>query len=205
MIRLGHSQGIDYAIVDPSSLRLAYTIGAAWHLSGVLKIPEDFQPTQTLELHQTVFPVVRRANGLIAEYVENSRKIAGHFGLTVEGEGIACCRNFKRLIECQELDHFEELDLSGLGLDCLPFHIGLFRNLKRLNLSDNKLRVLPRDVEVLESLEEIDLQGNPFVCLPDWIQAMNNGRLRILWQNKRCKTEELAQSQFQSQSSQTDP
>lgn len=200
MILLGHSQGIDYVIVDPSSLRLAYAIGAAWHLTRVLKIPEDFQRTRTLDLNQTVFHVVQRVNGLIAEYVSNIRKIGGRFGFTVEGEGIACCRNFKRLIECKELDQFEELNLSGLGLDCLPFHIGLFRKLKRLDLSENELRVLPCDLECLESLEEIDLQENPIVCLPAWIQAMNNGRLRILRQNKRCKTDDLAQSQ----SSQTD-
>ncbi len=60
----------------------------------------------------------------------------------------------------------EEIDLSNQALTMLDNNsvdlLSRFQNLKFLNLSDNYLQKLPKNMDLLKKLEFLDLNGNPF-------------------------------------------
>ena len=59
------------------------------------------------------------------------------------------------------------LDLSGLGLTCLPPKLGQLAKLTELNLANNQLRSLPPElVSQLGGLTRLDLSHNPLASLP---------------------------------------
>lgn len=189
----GHQE---FAIVDQGSLNLTCSVNILGHLSeDVIPSNQALDCVGSYDLSETRVPLVKKVNNLIEQYVDNIRKIALRFECNVEGEGIACCRNFKEMIQRQCLNRFEILDLSGLGIDLLPFHIGFFRKIKQLNLSNNQLRVLPLDLCKLESLEVIDLTGNPIVEIPDWLAE--NARLKILMDGPDNDRDDWAQDTYE--------
>ena len=60
----------------------------------------------------------------------------------------------------------EEIDLSNQAITMLDNNsvdlLSRFQNLKFLNLSDNYLQKLPKNMDLLKKLEMLDLNGNPF-------------------------------------------
>lgn len=64
-----------------------------------------------------------------------------------------------------ELDLIRKLDLSSLGIKDLS-GIERLRNLENLNLSDNGLKAVPKEISNLEYLKQLDLSGNQLTSLP---------------------------------------
>jgi Leucine-rich repeat (LRR) protein len=69
---------------------------------------------------------------------------------------------------------FEELDLSGHGLDTVPDRIFSLQNLARLNLGGNNLVELPAAISGLKKLEVLVLTGNKLTLLPDEIAGLKS-------------------------------
>jgi Leucine-rich repeat (LRR) protein len=61
--------------------------------------------------------------------------------------------------------HREEIDLSNQAISLLDNNsvdlLSRFKNLIKLNLSDNYLQKLPNNMDLLKNLTELDLNGNP--------------------------------------------
>ena len=59
----------------------------------------------------------------------------------------------------------EEIDLSNSNIAILDNNsvdlLSRFKNLQKLNLSDNYLQKLPNNMDLLGNLTELDLNGNP--------------------------------------------
>lgn len=69
----------------------------------------------------------------------------------------------------------DSLDLAGLELRTLPINfLRLFRNLRSLNLSINKLQTLPSGIGLLTSLKSLDISYNELTSLPDSIGSLIN-------------------------------
>lgn len=193
-LRICRLKGTEYIVVE--SLHLTFQITRLGTLTRVLDQRSDLnervwdsQVTYPLDFRH---PHINQVNDLIRRTAENIQKIALRLNLHVEGEGIECCENFNGLIESNKLDQKEELDLSGLELDYLPFHIGMFKKLQTLNLSHNHLRILPPDISLLTHLKVINLTGNEIVTLPTWLTEMRG--LTIIREDEvRCETEQLTQ------------
>lgn len=159
---------------------------------------------EVFDLTALHIPQVRQVDHLIKQTAKNILLICARLGLTLESAETSteCCYHFIAEIKRHQLARLEELNWSSLGLDSVPPHIGLFSQVKRLDLSKNLLRVLPRELIKLEHLETIDLRGNPIVNLPAWLvewQEANPTIREILWDDKKCKPEQLAQSLLCSQ------
>ena len=78
-------------------------------------------------------------------------------------------------IETDDLEELEELDLNGMSLgDFHSFEGELFeeglRDLKFLDLSNNKVHYLPEEIWTMRDLEELDISGNPISFVP-WYLA----------------------------------
>ena len=166
--------GNKIAVIDPGSdsrsLNLCCTIDRLINLSTTLIFPDPSWKIETHPLDQTNCTLVVKAKYLVELQANNIFRICKKCDLPAEGEGIALCRNFKHLVSSKQFDP-EELDLSGLMLDCLPFHLGLCKNIRVLDLSNNSLRVLSKGLLYLERLKVINLTGNPIVELPAWVKA----------------------------------
>lgn len=67
-------------------------------------------------------------------------------------------------ITFRNLPAIEHLDLSDNNLLQLPREIGELQNLVTLNISGNKLLSIPQQVATLSKLEELNLTGNDFNC-----------------------------------------
>ncbi len=65
------------------------------------------------------------------------------------------------------LKNLKKLDLSFDKINNLPEHIGLLKNLKSISLRKNELNSLPQNFTNLKNLEEIDLSENHFTNLPN--------------------------------------
>jgi len=65
--------------------------------------------------------------------------------------------------------------------------ISIFKNLKILNLSNNQIKKLPKEIKKLENLEEIDLYNNRLQYLP-----------KEIWKLKKLKILNLKNNQLQS-------
>ncbi len=59
-----------------------------------------------------------------------------------------------------------------------------FPNLRGLNLSYNKLTVLPQEICCLKSLEVLNLEGNQLTTLPPEIAQLSHLRKITLWDNE---------------------
>lgn len=103
---------------------------------------------------------------------ENIKKIGDRLGWVGKGDGLQFQANFKAWIEQQ--DFSGELDLSNLKLTLLPMHIGLFKNITKLNLSDNQLKILAYEIQYLPKLQVLDIQSNEFFILPEWLEKKTN-------------------------------
>ncbi len=71
----------------------------------------------------------------------------------------------KRIAECLRR-RASVLDLSRLGLSCLPGKMGQLPKLSELNLAHNRLRTLPPEVCQLENLSRLDISNNQLAALP---------------------------------------
>lgn len=73
----------------------------------------------------------------------------------------------------------EYLDLSNNSLTgALPGEIRLLKNIKVLDISQNKLTGVPAEVGQLENLEVLNLSGNPITGLPHELGNLKN--LKVL-------------------------
>lgn len=165
------SSGVQFLVIDPENLNLRCKVDQLGQLSCTLDEPDpEWQPADlTDDMNEDRY--VKVALELIGKYAINIKPICEKLGLQIEGEGIERCRNFKHLIDRGV--HYEVLDLSGLEIDCLPFQVGFFRDVKQLNLSGNKLRFLPPTLKCMQHLKVINLTGNPIAKLefPDWFMG----------------------------------
>lgn len=87
-------------------------------------------------------------------------------------------QNTARLLGCQpsEMELLKEADLQDSGLDLLPDSFGeQLPRLRKLRLSGNKLRLLPRTFGHLPKLQTLQAEGNDLLRLPT-----NFGMLRSL-------------------------
>jgi hypothetical protein len=66
------------------------------------------------------------------------------------------------------------LNLSNQGLEILPTEIGLLTGLKRLNLNNNRLKRLPAEIGLLAELKFLDLDNNRLTGLPAEIGLLTN-------------------------------
>ena len=89
------------------------------------------------------------------------------------------------LLNFQKLEEFPEdlnkvsqtlrnLDLSGNRISILPSSIGNFKVLKTLNLSGNRITQLPPQIGQLTKLETLILNGNHISDLPDTVANLKN-------------------------------
>ena len=75
--------------------------------------------------------------------------------------------------------YVRELYLNGLGLKELRPNISRLRQLRVLELYNNKLKTLPIEVYNLGDLEKLDLRHNDLIGLPEGIEKLK--RLQWLW------------------------
>lgn len=96
------------------------------------------------------------------------------FGLTYFGTSYF--RQNNDIQNTQEfLDNTEILDLSNQNLTgALQAEIKNMKNLKVLNLSNNKFTGVPAEVGQLDKLEVLDLSNNPITGLPHEIGNLQN-------------------------------
>lgn len=76
------------------------------------------------------------------------------------------------------------LDLSDNKLPELPPSIGSFSLLKNLVLSRNKLEILPEQLGNLKKLESLSLDGNSLTRLPESLSQLSNLRTLNVSENK---------------------
>ena len=89
-----------------------------------------------------------------------------------------------RPINAVVLNLITQLDLSQCNLRVPPREMGLFINLKKLVLAENRLANLPQEISVLTQLRELDLRQNQFTRLPTQIGALVNLREFFLYDNQ---------------------
>ncbi|XP_071369313.1 leucine-rich repeat-containing protein 57 [Centroberyx affinis] len=107
-------------------------------------------------------------NSALKSHLETSQK-TGVFQLT--GKGLP---EFPE--ELQRLtSNLRTVDLSGNKIEVLPAAIGNFLQMKSLTLNSNKLTVLPSELGKLKKLETLSLSGNRLQQLPASL-----GQLRAL-------------------------
>lgn len=66
------------------------------------------------------------------------------------------------------------LDLRDEGLEELPREIGELTELRELKLNGNRLETLPSEIGNLTNLRKLDLSGNPLDILPSEIRRLEN-------------------------------
>ena len=66
------------------------------------------------------------------------------------------------------------LDLSNQNLAEIPKEIGLLTNLKRLDISQNQLVSLPHEFTNLKNLEELKIGDNCFINFPEEVTSLVN-------------------------------
>ena len=85
----------------------------------------------------------------------------------VDGHHIQVHHTYIRFPELVEV-----LDLTNNQLTSLPKEIGKMRSLRELRLSKNQLVALPPEIGYLESLKHLDLEDNHLYSLPDEIREL---------------------------------
>ncbi|XP_014824130.1 PREDICTED: leucine-rich repeat-containing protein 57 [Poecilia mexicana] len=107
-------------------------------------------------------------NSALKSHLETSQK-TGVFQLTAKG-----LQEFPE--ELQRLtSNLRTVDLSGNKIEILPASIGNFLQLKSLTLNSNKLTGLPAEIGKLKKLETLSLNGNQIQQLPPTV-----GQLKAL-------------------------
>ena len=86
-------------------------------------------------------------------------------------------------IERNSSGHATGLQLFGLSFDTIPADIRGLLDLERLDVSDNRLRSLPKELEALTSLIELNATRNKLTRLPDGLRLPHLDRL-FLGQNQ---------------------
>ncbi|KAI2654189.1 Leucine-rich repeat-containing protein 57 [Labeo rohita] len=108
-------------------------------------------------------------NSALKAHLETSQK-TGVFQLT--GKGLT---EFPE--ELQKLTaNLRTVDLSGNKIEVLPAFIGGFQQLKSLTISSNKLSSLPNDIGKLKKLETLILNGNQLKQLPSSLGQLKSLR-----------------------------
>ena len=82
------------------------------------------------------------------------------------------------------LTWIEQLDLSGFNLDTFPDSLLSMKNLRKLNLSHNKINLLPNNIGQLDKLKELVLYYNNIHSLPESINNLENLERLALDKNK---------------------
>lgn len=117
-------------------------------------------------------------NSALKSHLETSQK-TGVFQLTAKG-----LQEFPE--ELQRLtSNLRTVDLSGNKIEVLPASIGNFLQLKSLTLNSNKLTCIPSEISKLKKLETLSLNGNRIQQLPP-----------ALGQLKALRTLNLSGNQF---------
>ncbi|XP_036927356.1 leucine-rich repeat-containing protein 57 [Acanthopagrus latus] len=117
-------------------------------------------------------------NSALKSHLETSQK-TGVFQLTAKG-----LQEFPE--ELQRLtSNLRTVDLSGNKIEVLPASIGNFLQLKSLTLNSNKLTCIPSEISKLKKLETLSLNGNRIQQLPP-----------TLGQLKALRTLNLSGNQF---------
>ncbi|XP_030247597.1 leucine-rich repeat-containing protein 57 [Sparus aurata] len=117
-------------------------------------------------------------NSALKSHLETSQK-TGVFQLTAKG-----LQEFPE--ELQRLtSNLRTVDLSGNKIEVLPASIGNFLQLKSLTLNSNKLTCIPGEISKLKKLETLCLNGNRIQQLPP-----------TLGQLKALRTLSLSGNQF---------
>jgi Leucine-rich repeat (LRR) protein len=74
-----------------------------------------------------------------------------------------CVCRLDRMLSSKKLTELRELDLSNNRLNVLPPSIGTLTSLEVLNISGNNLKQIPAFVDQLPSLKVLKLCGNPVI------------------------------------------
>lgn len=99
---------------------------------------------------------------------------------------------------CEEnralLAKMKQLDLSELGLTCLPAEICFFSNLEKLDLSNNYLVSLPPELGFLTKLRSLQLKNNALFKLPKELGLLQRlQRLNVSYNMLSCLPAETLQ------------
>lgn len=217
----------EYLVVDPSHLRLTFKKEGL----GILSTTDHPNACENDRLFVLEPKDGRMAhvNALIITYTKNIFEMCGKLGIKIDPNfafivseiyrkekinretqarlrievsenTIPCFRNFKATFGQVRLGEAATLNLSGLGIATLPF-IDAFKGVRRLNLANNNLVVLPEELDLLKDLEEIDLRGNKIWQwkLPKRIQQLKDqGKIRVLWDKIEPNRDDWCQSFFSS-------
>lgn len=135
--------------------------------------PEAYEPLSNMEILNLANNVLHWLHQSIFEHLANLKV------LNLSGNPFGVF-DYRTAIAISSLSYLEELDLSYCQLEDLPnrqFHNA--RHLKRLNLTNNQLTVLPR-LEELGSLEYLNLDANPIRAIDRANGFPNLTRLREL-------------------------
>ena len=73
-------------------------------------------------------------------------------------------------------DTVRSLDLSKNKLKVIPDYMGTFANLKHLNLNDNKVGTVPSSIGDLSKLESLSMRNNILVTLPRSLESLSHLR-----------------------------
>ena len=67
----------------------------------------------------------------------------------------------------QEIAKIDEIDLTSLQLTSIPSELTFFKGLKKINLSNNKIKTIPEDFSnSFHELEKLQIDFNPIYTLP---------------------------------------
>lgn len=94
-------------------------------------------------------------------------------------------KTYTNLVEAfQNPSDIRILDLGDQGIKILPRQIGQLQNLTTLHLDGNSLTTLPEEIGQLQKLEKLDLSSNQLTVLPKEIEQLQNLRELDLNRNK---------------------
>lgn len=79
--------------------------------------------------------------------------------------------------------NLQELNLSKNRLKEIPPEIQMLKNLKKLSLFKNRIEALPPEIGELENLEELIINNNELETLPEEIGKLKKLRYIDLWSN----------------------
>jgi small GTP-binding protein len=90
-----------------------------------------------------------------------------------------------------ELQYFEEINLSGNILQQLPTNFKELTKLKKLNISTNYLKIFPQEIVYLVNLEFLDMRDNLFFSIPKDTNKLNKLKFLYLKGNPLKKIPEV--------------
>lgn len=98
-------------------------------------------------------------------------------------------RNHLLSLPCQGLDTFfgvERLIVCNTCISTVNSNITMFKHLIEIDLSENRLRDIPKEFSLLKNLEICDLSYNKLLYLPDNMNMMVRLRVLLLVGNDLC-------------------